>query len=179
MKTRNRVALVAALCLTHLIPGASVPASDFSTTTIDVGVVVGDIERSAAFYGDVLGLEEREGFGVPADFCRDAGLTDGLPLAVRVFVLGDGEAATKLKLMQVEGAVPKASDNAFVHSQLGLSYLTIHVSDTTATLERCAEAGVKPIAKGPVPVGGGDDAPYLSVVRDPDGNLIELIGPRK
>jgi len=102
-----------------------------------------------------------------------------LPLAVRVFVLGEGEAATKLKLMQVEGATPKPADNAFIHSQLGFSYLTVYVDDTAATLERCAKADVKPIAKGPIQIGAGDSAPYLSIVRDPDGNLIELIGPTK
>ena len=56
------------------------------------------------------------------------------------------------------------------------------VSDTTAVLERLAKLGVKPIAKSPVAlpaslVPPGDQ--FLTVVRDPDGNLVELIGPRR
>jgi len=183
METRNQViALAATLGLIGVNSGTSVPASDFSSTTIDLGVVVSDIDKSAAFYEQALGFEERDGFEVPPDFCRDAGLTDGLPLVIRVFVLGEGDQATKLKLMQVEGAKPKPTDNAFIHSQLGFSYLTVYVNDTAATLERCAGFGVKPIAKGPLPIGPtgeGNSTPHLSIVRDPDGNLIELIGPQK
>lgn len=180
MRTRNHViALFATLGLAHLSTGAPAPTSDFSSTTIDLGVVVSDIEKSAVFYTEALGFEERDGFGVPADFCRDAGLTDQLPLAVRVFVLGEGEAATKLKLMQVEGSNPKPTDNAYIHSQLGFSYLTVYVTDSDAALERCAKAGVEPISKGPVLIGEPPTGPYLSLVRDPDGNLIELIGPKK
>lgn len=179
MKTRNQVvALLATLGLTYLGSGASAPPVEFSSTTIDLGVVVSDIEKSAAFYGEVLGFQERDGFSVPGEFCSSAGLTDSLPLSVRVFVLGEGEAATKLKLMQVEGASAKTTDNAFIHSQLGFSYLTVYVSDTTTALERCAKAGVKPLASGPIPIGEGEGIPYLSLVRDPDGNLIELIGPK-
>jgi lactoylglutathione lyase len=105
-------------------------------------------------------------------------LTDHQKLDIRVLVLDDGETATRLKLMQVPGVKSKKADNAFIHSQLGYSYLTIYVADGKAALERLRRAGVKPLAKGPVPL--PPDLPAgmaLSVVRDPDGNLIELIGP--
>ncbi|MEM7310605.1 MAG: VOC family protein [Planctomycetota bacterium] len=150
----------------------------FTRTTIDVGVVVRDVEASAAFYADTLGFTELEGFSVPAGFCTDTGLTDGHPLAVRVFVLGAGEQATKIKLMEVPAAEPKAGDHAFIHSQLGLSYLTVFVRDTNAALQRLERAGVSPIAKGPVRIGEEPGGSYLTLVRDPDGNLIELIGPK-
>jgi hypothetical protein len=50
----------------------------------------------------------------------------------------------------------------------------------TQALERLAKIGVKPIAKIPVLlpevlVPGKMD---LTIVRDPDGNFVELIGPR-
>ena len=38
---------------------------------------------------------------------------------------------------------------------------------------RAKKAGVKPLPKG-LPQGV-----YLTIVRDPDGNLIELLGPKK
>ena len=40
-------------------------------------------------------------------------------------------------------------------------------------------AGGEPLAKGPVRLGERPDSDYLALVRDPDGNLIELIGPKR
>ena len=152
--------------------------SAFASTTIDLGVLVSDLDKSAKFYTDVVGFKEVKGFGVPGDFCADAGLTDNKPLTIRVFVLGEGASATKLKLMTVPGA--KKNTNEYVNSELGFRYLTIFVNDTTAALERLKKADVKPLAKGPIAV-PKDVAPnlFLTVVRDPDGNLVELVGAKK
>lgn len=151
-------------------------AAEFSRTTIDVGVVVGDVEKSAKFYTEVVGFQEVRGFSVPGQLCQNAGLTDGKGLDVRVFVLGEGKDATRIKLMQVPGAKNKKSDNRFIHSQLGFSYLTIMVADMNAALKRLEKGKVAPIAKGPVALPGDL---FLTLVRDPDGNMIELVGPKK
>jgi catechol 2,3-dioxygenase-like lactoylglutathione lyase family enzyme len=153
--------------------------SDFPRTTIDVGVHVSDLEASADFYADVIGFTEVEGFDVSADFATAAGLTDGQPLVVRVFVLGTGESATKVKLMEVPDVETNESENAYVHSQLGFRYLTIFVEDINAALNRLRAGGSEPVADGPVLIGEDPSGNYLIVVRDPDGNLIELIGPKK
>ena len=153
--------------------------SYFPRTTIDVGVHVSDIEASADFYTNVIGFTEVDGFDVSADFATAAGLTDGQPLAVRVFVLGEGESATKIKLMEVPEVETKKNDNAYVHSQLGFRYLTIFIEDTNAALKRLRAGGSEPVADGPVLIGEDPAGAYLTVVRDPDGNLIELIGPKK
>jgi catechol 2,3-dioxygenase-like lactoylglutathione lyase family enzyme len=152
---------------------------DFPRTTIDLGVHVSDIEASADFYTNVIGFTEVDGFDVSAEFATAAGLTDEQPLAVRVFVLGADESATNLKLMQVPNVETEKSDNAYVHSQLGFRYLTIRIEDTNAALERLKTGGSKPVADGPVLIGEDPAGSYLTVVRDPDGNLIELIGPKK
>ncbi len=60
--------------------------------------------------------------------------------------------------------------------ELGYSYITIWVNDQTAALARLKKLDVAPIAKGPVGLSGGL---FLTVVRDPDGNFVELVGPRK
>ncbi len=152
--------------------------SDFARSTIDIGVVVSDLDRAVKFYTEAIGFKEIQGFSVDADFCTDAGLTDHKRLDIRVLVLGDEASATRLKLMQVPGAGTKKSDNSFIHAQLGYSYLTIYVADGNRALERLGRAGVRPIGKSPVPL-PADITPglALTVVRDPDGNLIELIGP--
>ncbi len=153
---------------------------EFARQTIDLGVVVSDVAKSVKFYTEVVGFTEIEGFKVPADYAADAGLTYGRPLDIHVLVLGKDESATKLKLMQLPEAKSKPSENDYIESQLGFRYLTIFVSDTNAAIERLKKAGVKPIAKGtlelPKPLPQGV---FLTIVRDPDGNFVELVGPKK
>lgn len=153
--------------------------SAFTRATIDLGCVVSDLDKSVRFYTEGVGFKELKGFEVPASLATDAGLTDGKPLAVRVLVLGEGETATKLKLMQVADTTPRTGDTAFIHSRTGFRYLTIFVADTDAALARLATLGVKPIARGPValPASVAPAGMRLTCVRDPDGNLVELIGP--
>jgi catechol 2,3-dioxygenase-like lactoylglutathione lyase family enzyme len=172
-------AACAALLLAALPCVAAEPA--FPRTTIDLGCVVTDLDASVRFYTEGVGFREVKGFSVPAPLATDAGLTDGKQLVVRVLVLGEGDAATKLKLMQVEGTAPRKGDTEFIHSHTGFRYLTIFVADTDAALARLAKLGVKPIAKSPValPESLAPAGMHLTCVRDPDGNLVELIGPRR
>ncbi len=153
--------------------------SAFASKTIDIGVVVSDVEKSVKFYTNAIGFKEVPGFGVPKGFATRVGLTDQQELKIRVLVLGEGEGATKLKLMELPGVKSKRSDNRYIHSQLGFSYLTVMVKDTTAALARLKKVGIKPIAGGtqalPAPLPQGV---YLTIVKDPDGNLIELVGPK-
>ncbi|NBT13742.1 MAG: VOC family protein [Planctomycetia bacterium] len=152
----------------------------FPRTTIDLGTVVSDVEKSVRFYVDGIGFRELPGFTVPADVAAGAGLTDGKPLSVRVLVLGEGDSATKLKLMSVEGTTPRTGDNDFIHSHTGFRYLTIIVDDTNAALARLEKIGVKPLAKSPVAIPETiAKGLFLTCVRDPDGNIVELIAPKK
>lgn len=173
-----RAAAVAAsaLLLATLPCSAAEPA--FPRTTIDLGCVVSDLDASIRFYTTGIGFTEVKGFAVPAELARDAGLTDSKPLAIRVLVLGEGETATKLKLMQVAGTAPRTGDTEFIHSHTGFRYLTIIVADTDVILARLAKLGVKPLAKSPVALPATlEPGMQLTCVRDPDGNLVELIGP--
>lgn len=154
--------------------------SNFAKTTIDVGIVVSDAEKAASFYTEALGFTEIDGFDIPAGLAKDSGLADGHAFHVRVMVLGEGESATKIKLLEFKGVPSKKVDNDYIHSSLGLSYLTIWINDTTEAVERCKKHQVKPLAKGPVALPKGfPEGVYLTVVNDPDGNVIELVGPKK
>jgi len=153
------------------------PAGEFARTTIDLGMVVSDVDKSVKFYTEAIGFKEIQGFTVSAEFCVAAGLTDK-QLDIRVLVLGEEPSGTRLKLMSA--GEPKQNDNRSVTAEKGFRYLTIYTADGNATAERLKKAGVKPLAKGPVPLPPGfPENMRLSVVRDPDGNLVELIGPVK
>jgi lactoylglutathione lyase len=155
-----RTRLVGAMLL--VVAGSRLMAaekSEFARTTIDLGTLVSDVSKSVKFYTEAIGFQEAPSFSVPAEFCVNAGLDDQ-PLNIRVLVLGDGPNATKLKLMEVPGAGSKKIDTTYIHSTLGFRYLTIYVADATAALDRLTKAGVKPLAKGPVPLPAGSPAGY-------------------
>jgi len=177
--TKYNVAAIAALCLLAGVifaGGADTTGSGFARTTIDVGIVVSDVEKAAQFYKSALGFTELPGFDVSKEMGGDSGLSDYHAFKVRVMVLGEEANATKIKIMEFPTAPGKKVDNQFIHSSLGYSYLTIFVSDTAAAVERAKKAGVTPI-KAPYQLGGGNS--YLTLVKDPDGNIIELVGPMK
>jgi len=147
----------------------------FSSPVMDLGIVASDLDRSAKFYKDVLGCKEVQGFSAPAGFATSLGLVDQMEVTARVFVLGEGKKQSRLKLMAFPKAKAKKSDQAFIHSTVGFSYLTLHVTDLNASIKRLKEAGIPLLGDTPVSLGGNN---ALLVCRDPDGNFVELIGPR-
>ena len=62
-------------------------AENFSSETIDLGVVVSDIDKSLEFYKEVVGFTEKDGFKVEGSFPKKVGLTDGTPLKIHVLTL--------------------------------------------------------------------------------------------
>lgn len=178
------VLLLVSLCLIGaVVPTQAIsapPEGDFSRTTIDIGIMVADIERSVGFYTKAVGFKEVRGFQATGQFTGDAGLTDHKDVKVRVLVLGDGPTATRLKLLEIPLAIPKTGDNQFIHSQFGFRYLTIGVNDMTAAVARLEKAGVKPLGKCPLALPSAVSSNgWLTVFRDPDGNVLEFVGPKK
>ena len=155
---------------------AAPPAASplYARTTIDIGVVVSDLERSLKFYRDDLGLVPATppSFDVPGELAGQAGLNDGGPLHIQVLLLGEGPSATKLKLLAVPGA--RKGDPATVASGLGPRYLTFLVKDLGAVIARMKERSIPIAARGPVVLPGGVG---IAFVRDPDGNFVEFVGP--
>lgn len=177
----NRRLLSLSLLFLATLPVAGLSAAEpgaFARTTIDLGMVVSDLDKSARFYTDVIGFTEVPGFELPGPVAADAGLTNGMGLKVRAFVLGEGPEATKIKLMQLADPAQRTGDNQFIHSHTGFRYLTIIVKDMQSSLARLEKAGVKVLAKSPVdiPETTAPGGIKLTCFRDPDGNIIEFVG---
>lgn len=151
------------------------PKAEFSRTTIDLGLIVSDVDKAAQFYTEAIGFTEVGGFDVAAQMAGATGLTDNHPFKVRMFALGKEPTATNLKIMTIPGAGSKKVDNQYIGSSLGFRYLTITVADLTKAMERLKQHGVAPV-KEPYRLGGNN---YLILVKDPDGNIVELIGPKQ
>jgi lactoylglutathione lyase len=147
---------------------------EFSKPVIDIGIVVRDAEKSGKFYTEAVGFTEVKGFSVTGELGKKIGLIDNHPVDVRVFVLGEGELATRIKLLSFPGVTGKSADRAYIHSAPGINYLTLYVTSTDQALERLKKAGVKPLGETPLSISTNV---RLTTFRDPDGNFIELIGP--
>lgn len=174
--------LIAALAFSSLLllPFASVAEEEaqafYSRNVLELGVVVADLEASAKFYTEVLGMTEIKGFAAPAPVATKFGLTNNQPIVVRKFVTADVKDAPALKLMEFPEAPGIKPDQKYIHSTLGVSYLTLFVNDMGDAVARAKKAGVK--MRGETPAKAGREN-YLTVFQDPDGNFIELIGPSK
>lgn len=191
MRTFSRIAFlrvipwltvpVVLVCTTTSIVRAAAGEKAFSRPSIDIGVVVADMQQSLTFYSNAIGFREIEGFSMPGRLAQDIGLTSGKPLSVRVLVLDEEKCAAKLKLIEIPHAENdvKNEPEPVVESRQGFQYITIFVSDIDRAMERLKQAGVEPASDGPVQLGHESPAEvFVMLVYDPDGNLVELVGPR-
>ncbi len=131
------------------------------------GFVVKDIDKSVAFYKEVIGLEvareiEREG-DAPSQLLG----YDDMHYKAALLNMGGGH---KLELIQYMN--PEPTDRPTEERNvLGASHLAFMVDDMQATFERILSGGGQKL-NAPVEVAPSRVCCYL---QDPDGNWIELI----
>jgi catechol 2,3-dioxygenase-like lactoylglutathione lyase family enzyme len=150
---------------------------DFSSKIISMGVVVSDLDKSLAFYTEVVGMVhmKQESFDVTAETGRKTGLTDNLAFRVEVLKLGSGAEATQFKLMSF-GDKAKKWDNRYISDHTGVQYLTIFVTELEPVITRIKAHKVKMLGETPTLL---NEDTYLILIKDPDGTFVELIGPMK
>jgi catechol 2,3-dioxygenase-like lactoylglutathione lyase family enzyme len=149
--------------------------SEFSSGLIGVGVVTRDLQKSLDFYLNVIGMTKVSEFDVDADFGKSSGLTDRVAFHVEVLKLQDSPDANQWKLMSFgkDGSHPMPR---YIHDDTGMQYITIHVNSLDPFLKRIKKHGVRLLGDTPVALGEND---HFVLVQDPDGTIVELIGPLK
>jgi catechol 2,3-dioxygenase-like lactoylglutathione lyase family enzyme len=175
MKTQSKFTLLIILAIA--CADLSQAQSEFSSTTIGIGVVVSDLEKSLDFYTEVIGLKKVGGFDVNEDFATKSGLTGGPPFTVTTLKLEDETEATQWKLMSFGKDAPDPLPR-YVQDIVGMRYITINVNDLSPFLKRIKKHKVELLGDTPIPLGSSGDRHFV-LVSDPDGILIELIGPLK
>jgi len=130
--------------------------SEFSSTTIGIGVVVSDLEKSLDFYIDVIGLKKVGGFEVDEDFATKSGLIGGPPFKVTTLKLADETEATQWKLMSFGKDAPDPLPR-YVQDVVGMRYVTINVNDLSPFLERIKKHKVELLGDTPIPLGSSGD----------------------
>ncbi len=119
---------------------------------IDIGIVVRDIQKSLAFYVDLLGLTKIGELPLPFGLMHR---------------LGFGDSFVKLvDPKQLPDAGP-----AGLMAQQGFRYLTFQISNIDDMCAACTAAGVSfEIPKQELMPGV-----TIAMVRDPDGNTVEFV----
>ena len=132
-----------------------------------IGLVVRDLERSQRFYEDVLGFTAWYGDVIP-DQATTKLLVLEPPLDVRVVYLTLDGFVLELMHYGASGALaPPEDSHRRTMAETGLSHLSVSVADIRATATLAVEHGGAIVEESDVGV--------ALLVRDPDGQLIELL----
>ncbi|NJO69144.1 MAG: VOC family protein [Bacteroidetes bacterium] len=150
------------------------PSNEFARSGIAVGVIVDDLEKSLDFYTKVIGMMKVREFVVDSVKARRMGLGNGESFEIKVLKLIDSEDASEWKLMSF-GKKSDTSKQEFLPQANGFRYVTIFVKNMTPVLERIHRHGVKTLGESPLML---DETRMFVLIRDLDGNFIELIGPK-
>jgi catechol 2,3-dioxygenase-like lactoylglutathione lyase family enzyme len=139
-------------------------------TGIDhAGITVSSLDRSLAFYRDLLGLRVIEISG-EEDVGEIIGI-DGARIRAADLDAGDGRIIELLEYVQGSAGRVTQQPNG-----IGCPHVALRVRDLAEALRRLAEAGHEPAGR-PVTITGtlAWDGATVVYLRDPDGALIELV----
>lgn len=126
-----------------------------------VGLRVSDIERSTRFYG-ALGFTARLSMEIP-DAASSPLLQVAAPVGLRATYLVNGSFV--LELLGFEHHPGGPVDRSMTDT--GLTHLSIGVADVAAAAEAVVAHGGEVVA--------GSDIGVAVLVRDPDGQIVELL----
>jgi lactoylglutathione lyase len=132
-----------------------------------VGLCVTDLDRSRRFYEEALGFTHRKDLAVP-DGAASRLLRVPEPVGLTAVYLTLGDFVLELLHFAREGNAP-ARDRVF--TEPGLTHLSFSVADVAATCAQVEALGGEVLAD--TAVGG-----HAILVRDPDGQLVELMPAR-
>ena len=170
---RYLLSLVAIVCAALVADAQNDPTvPTYDNPVVAIGLVVGDLDASRAFYGELLGFRETGGFPIDSSFGRRSGLSDGVPFEVVILQPGGAAAGTQLKLVHFAEGAGDAGVGP-IQSRRGVRYLTLYLDDIAPAVARLRAAGVAFEGETPMTLGDGRG---FALVRDPDGVLVELIG---
>jgi len=147
-------------------------SSASALTFSHVGICVSDLERSLRFYREALGFELVESYTVGTEFGRLMEVEGNIVLQSR-FITRD---AVRIELLRFDAPGFKGPAARRPMNQLGLTHLSVRVTDVDATAARIRELGGSVLdhtrTKIDNPDGSRSDFVYCT---DPDGVRIELM----
>jgi lactoylglutathione lyase len=134
------------------------------------GICVSDLERSVAFYCEVLGFEKAESHEIGSEF---AALMDLPDVAVTSQFIRRGPTAIELLAFHDPGPFGERTRRAV--NQLGLTHLSFRVTDLTAVATRIVEFGGTIVESSRTTIDLGGAELQFVYCTDPDGVRVELM----
>jgi catechol 2,3-dioxygenase-like lactoylglutathione lyase family enzyme len=130
-----------------------------------------DLERSAKFYVDGLGLtlvqKWRSGPYIGELFARPG-------VGVQAFLLATGDGAFQLELVQVDDPPPAVDPS---QASPGTAHLAFSGIDVLEVFDKMTTLGYGAVSKPVAPTSGPNAGGLLVYLLDPDGNRVELVQP--
>lgn len=140
-----------------------------SATFSHVGISVANLERSLAFYRDLLGMKVVEEVTFGGEKYEAILALKGA--RGRIAILKSGTLA--VELFEFVEPVPKTAEPSRPVSDHGITHLAIEVDDIAGLYARLQAAGVR-FHCPPLHFPACATATYA---RDPDGNVVEMLQP--
>ncbi len=146
-----------------------------ATTFSHACIVTRDVERLGAFYIDVFGCAvsgpERDLGGEWLE--RGTGLPGARIRGIHLLVPGHGDDGPTLEIFSVDALAPAVPA---IVNRTGLMHVAFSVDDVPGTLDRVIAAGGEALGEVvEADVAGVGRADFV-YTRDPDGNIVELLG---
>ncbi len=135
-------------------------------TVTHVGLAVADLERSRRFYVGALGFAETRTLQPPDGVCATL-LRVPPPVGLTAVYLTRGDFTLELLHFERPGN-PAARDRPM--TEPGLTHLSLTTDDLPGTVAAVTEFGGEVLAD--------TDVGVAVMVRDPDGQLLELLASR-
>jgi lactoylglutathione lyase len=144
---------------------------------LHTGFTVSDLDRSVAWYTEVLGLELVSRQRNDNSYTRTiVGMGDAV-LDVAFFRLPDAESPSTHMLELMQYLAPQGGKSSGDTSDVGVGHLALMVDDIHKSYSHMKQAGVT-FQNPPVEIDeGANKGAWACYLLDPDGITIELVQP--
>jgi glyoxylase I family protein len=141
--------------------------------TDHTGITVSNLQRSVAFWRDVLGFELSHTAHQKGELAQEITGVEGAELKLAVLrAPGDH----KIELLEYLAPADRARAN-LRPCEVGFVHIALLVDDLDVVLERIATSGWKAAGKPQRLQSGPNAGKRVAYVRDPDGTTIEFMEP--
>lgn len=136
-----------------------------------VGITVRSLERSLAFYRDLLGLEVVFAWNPQAPYI---GTLTGYPdVDLHSAILKLPGSTGRLELLEYRGVEVEPTDPD--NGRSGAAHVAFYIDDLDAVYQRLRNAGVRSVSEPVTPTIGPNAGGRAVYMLDPDGVRVELI----
>jgi catechol 2,3-dioxygenase-like lactoylglutathione lyase family enzyme len=147
----------------------------FRILTADhTGITVSNLERSLAFWRDVLGFEFSHRVHQTGELAAEITGVPGAEISLAVLKAPGGH---KIELLEYMAPANRKKNVDLRPCDVGSAHVALAVDDLDAVLEKVAASGWNTAGKPQTLTTGPNAGRRVIYVRDPDGTTIEFMQP--